>query len=144
MQPCPGGFIASQSENSLYSSRTCAVFLAGHPPDGSKPQHQRFSRPFKDGSCNDRGLITTRTTADQTITRMPSFFVGAARASEAFRPPQLVQIFSAGLLGRKSPLQLQKVLGVILHALEDYILWLRQSRGYPYNIILPSKTSSSY
>jgi len=63
------------------------------------------------------------------------FFVGAARASETVRPPQLVQIFSAGLLGRKSPLQLQKVLGVILHALEDYILWLRQSRGYPYFII---------
>jgi hypothetical protein len=132
MQPCPGGFIASQSENSLYSSRTGAVFLAGHPPDSSKPQHQRFSRPFKDGSGNDRGLITTRTTAYQTITRMPSFSVRAARAAETVRPPQRIQICSAGLLGRKSPLQFRKVFGVILHALKDYILWLRQSRGYPY------------
>jgi len=132
MQPCPGGFIAAQPENPLHSSRTGTIFLAGHQPDGAKPQDQRFSRPFKDGSSNDRGLIVTRRTAYQTIARMPSFSVGAARASKTVRPPQLVEILSAGLLGRKSPLQLQKVLGVILHTLEYYILWLRQSRGYPY------------
>jgi len=131
MQPCPGGFIATRSENSLHSARTGAVLLAGHPPDGSKPQDQWFSRPFKDGSGNDRGLIITRTTAYQTITRMPSFSVRAARASETIRPPQLIQICSAGLLSRKSLFQLQKVFRVILHVLEDYILWLRQSRGYP-------------
>jgi len=133
MQPCPGSFIAAKPQNPLYSSRTGAVLLAGHPPDGAKPQHQRFSRPFKDSSGNDRGLIVTRRTAYQPISRMPSFFVLAARASETIRPPQLVQILSAGLLRRKSLLQLQKILGIILHTLEYYILWLRQSRGYPYN-----------
>ena len=136
MQPCPGGFIAAQPQNPLHSSRTGAVFLAGHPPDGAKPQHKRFSRPFKDGSGNDRGLIVTSSTAYQPISRMPPFSVAAARASETVRPTQLVQILSAGLLGRKSVLQLQKVLGVILHTLEYYILWLRQSRGYPYNQII--------
>jgi len=134
VQPCPGGFIAAQPENPLDSSRTGTVLLAGHPPDGAEPQHKGFSRPFKDGSGNDRGLIVTRRTAYQTIARMPSFFVGAARASETIRPPQLVEILSAGLLGRKSPLKLQKVLGVILHTLEYYILWLRQSKGYPYKL----------
>jgi len=134
VQPRPRRLIAAQPKNPLHSSRTGAVLLAGHPPDGAKPQHKRFSRPFKDGSGNDRGLIVTSRTAYQPISRMPSFPVGAARASETIRPSQLVQILSAGLLGRKSPLQLQKVLGVILRTLEDYILWLRQSRGYP-NII---------
>jgi hypothetical protein len=135
MQPCPGGFIATQSQNPLHSSRTGAVLLAGHQPDGAKPQHKRFSRPFKDGSGNDRGLIVTSRTPYQPISRMPPFPVPAPRALETIRPPQLVQILSAGLLGRKSPLQLQKVFGVILHTLEDYILWLRQSRGYPKNKI---------
>jgi hypothetical protein len=134
MQPCPGGFIAAQPQNPLHSSRTDAVLLAGHPPDGPKPQHKRFSRPFKDGSSNDRGLIVTSRTPYNSISRMPPFPVPAARASETLRPTQLVQILSAGLLGRKSPLQLQKVLGVILHTLKHYILWLRQSRGYPYYI----------
>jgi len=136
MQPCPSGFIAAQSQNPLYSSGTGAVLLAGHPPNGAKPQHQRFSRSFKDGSGNDRGLIITRRTAYQPISRMPSFFMLATRASEAFRPPQHIKIVSAGLFGRKAVLQVQKVLGVILHTLEHYIFWLRQSRGYPYFIKL--------
>jgi len=47
MQPCPSGFIAAQYQNRLYSSRTGAVFLVGHPPGGAKPQHKWFSRILK-------------------------------------------------------------------------------------------------
>jgi hypothetical protein len=124
MQPCPGCFVAAQSENSLHCSRTDTVLLAGHPPNGSEQQDQWFSCPFKDGYNNDRGLIVTRRAAYQPIARSPSFFVGLARASETIRPPQHIQLLSAGLFGRKSLLQLQKILGVILHALENYAIYL--------------------
>ena len=134
MQPCPCCLITSQSQNPLHTHRTGTILLAGHPPDGAKPQYKWLSRPLKDRSRNDRDLVITRCTSYQLVSRVPAFLVPAARAPETLRPTQFVQILSTGLFRRKSLLQLRKILGVILHTLLYYILYPRQSRGYPYNL----------
>lgn len=132
VQPRPGRFIAAQPQNSLHSFRTGTILLTGHPPDGPKPQYKRFSRPFKDRPGNDGGLVVTVGTLYQSVYRGPALPVPATRASESIRPTQFGQILPAGLLRRKPLFQLRKILGVILHALRDYILCLPQSRGYPH------------
>lgn len=115
LQPCPGGFIPWQSQNPLEPQSADTVLLAGHMPDGPKPQPQGFSGVLKDRARGDRGLIIAMTTAIKTPLGRPCLPMATSRTTKPFRPPQLKQIPAAGLIGSKPLFKFQDGFGVIFN-----------------------------
>ena len=134
VQPRPRRLITTQPQNPLQPLRTGAILLAGHPPDRAKVHGQGQSGSLKDRSSLYRNLIRgcTFTKSSAGEPRLPS---PASRACKPIRPPQGIQILNACRLGSKLMLKFFQGLGILLHALGYYILWLVESRRYP-NILL--------
>ena len=58
--------VRCMDERMLKLQRAATKFLTGHTPHGLKPQLERFTRSLKHHSRNDRGLLFTFRTADQS------------------------------------------------------------------------------
>lgn len=98
MQPRPCSFITAESQNTLQPFGACTVFLAGYPPDCSKPKTQRLPSSFKNSSSCNRCFVRTGNTAKQSIFRSPCLGVSTTRAAKSVRPSQLVKVFSTCLI----------------------------------------------
>jgi len=115
LKPDPYSFITWQPKDFLKSQRADAGFLAGHMPDGPKPQTQRFSGVLENGACGDRDLIIAMTTAIKASLGSPGFTIATPWTRKPFWPPQLKQIPAAGLFGSKPLLELQNGAGIIFN-----------------------------
>ena len=132
MHPCPSCLVAAQSENSLQPQGAGAILLARHPPDCPEPQGQRLATSLEDRSSLDRSLVPTFPALKQPISPGPCFLVSTGWTMKPRRPAQPEKILPAGLLRCKPTLQIHQRFRIVLHALYNYILWLPQSRRYPY------------
>ena len=61
----------------------------------------------------------------------PRFVVPASRTTKTFRPAELTQILSTGLLGGETRLELGQIPRIIFHFPRSYILWSPESSKYP-------------
>ena len=64
----------------------------------------------------------------------PRFVVPASRTTKTFRPAELTQILSTGLLGGETRLELGQIPRIIFHFPRSYILWSPESSKYPSDL----------
>ena len=115
MEPSPCGFITSKAQNALKSECTCPVFLGNDPPNGPKPNGQRFAGTFKDGSGNYRCLVSTIGTLVQRFSNWPRFFSTATRTVESIWPAQTKQILKACIFIREASLKFIECARIVFH-----------------------------
>ena len=116
VQPSPCGFVAAKPKNSLQSKRAGPVFLARHPPHGSKPQCQRLSRIFKHRPCCQRCSVVAFRALPQILSYGPCLGMSATRTGKAIRPSQAEQVFATGFLCGEPGLEFWQRSGVVSHA----------------------------
>src|ERR1039457_4800972 len=125
MQHCPGCFVAPQTQHALLTKGADAVLLAGHLPDGAKPDRQGKMAVLKNSSSRDRHLVAAMTAEPAGAPYCPSFGGCATRATPPRWPAQGRQILGAGLFAGKTPFQLKQRPGIILdHNPKHYCLGL--------------------
>ena len=115
MQPCPSGSITAQSQNPLDPQGARAIFLSCDPPNGAKPQRQRFVCPVKDGSCYHGNLIVASRALEQRRANRPRLLMAATGATKALRPTQPPKIIPTRFLRRESRFEFRERLGVFVH-----------------------------
>jgi len=115
VQPCPRRPITTQSQNTLDSQGTRAIFLSGDPPNRSKPHRQRFVRPMENRSGHHRDLIITLRTLQQHRAYRSCLWMPTSRTTKSFRPAQLTEIIPTGFFRRESRLQFRKRLWISVH-----------------------------
>jgi len=111
----PRRLVASQPQNTLQTYGADAVLLAGHLPDGAKPDRQREMAVLKHSPGSNRHLVTAMATEPAVASHGPSFGCRATRTTPTARPTQCRQILDARLFAGKPLLQLQQRLGIILN-----------------------------
>lgn len=122
MEPCPSGHIAPKPKRMLKTHRARTIFLAGNVPDSPEPHSQRLPRVLKNRSCCRRRLKAASPT-DQTSSRShPVSGSPTTRADKPFGPPNLNQIFPAGILSRKPFFKFQDRARVVFHTRIKYII----------------------
>src|SRR5579862_9587839 len=131
VQPCPGSFVASQSQHSLQSQCAGAGLLSCHPIHGAKPVCQWLACVLEDRSRSHRGLVAARTALHQHNPHWPVLSAPATRAPEALRPAQPEQIIPAGLLSRKFRSEFAQTARIFLHRPPYYMLGSPESSKYP-------------
>ena len=115
MQPFPRSMIATQPQYPLHPQGIRSIFLASDLPNQVKPYHQRLTSPMKDRPrCNCALRITVRTlkTFTSNFPRLPMTALGAFKTIWL---PQINEIFSACILGRKTFLKFQQCPWVIFN-----------------------------
>jgi hypothetical protein len=103
--------------------------LAGHPPHGSKPDHQWHACILKDRSGRYRSLATATLAFKQSRSDGPSSRMAALGTLESQRPTQLDQIIPASLLGCEPCFEFGQRSWKIIHAPVHYLLGLPESSG---------------
>ena len=88
VQPRPCRNIAAQPQNSLDRQGTGSGFLAGHSPDGPKPQDQGLTAILKNRASCDRSLIVALLANHQSALCKTEGSVCTARTNKTIRPSQ--------------------------------------------------------
>jgi len=122
VQPSPRRNIAAQPQNSLDRQGTGSGFLAGHSPDGPKPQDQGLTAILKNRASRDRSLIVALPANHQSSLCQAEGSVCTARTDKTIWPSQGQDIFATSLIGRKTAFKFNLVSRIILHASTHYML----------------------
>lgn len=131
VQPGPGRLVAAQPQHPLQSEGTGPVLLARQPVHGAKPIHQRLTRVLEDRARRHRRLATTRLALHEHGSHGPEMTAATARALEALRPSQPVQVVPTRLLGVEPSLEIGQTPGILLHSRPCYRLGPPESSKYP-------------
>jgi len=121
MEPSPRRFVTSEAKDTLEPKSTCSVFLGYNPPDSSKPNSQRFSCSLKNGSSNNRCLVSANGTLIKNFSNRPGFSSTATGATKSIRPTQAKKIFTAPFFGGEACLKLNKCTGIVFHTPAYYM-----------------------
>jgi len=130
VQPCPGGVITAQTENSLHSECVRSIFLSGQRPYSTKPKLQWLLGVLENRANSNRGSEMTTYTIVQIPLHGLRFLVSTTGSSESFRPAQLEEIVEARFFGGKSLFELDQYLEIVLHTWTYYILSLGLSSAH--------------
>lgn len=99
VEAVPSRLVAAQSKNSLQSQGADPSLLACDPPDRPEPESKRKVTALKNSACRDGDVHPASPTVPEATACFPSLAVGAARASEPRRPPNVGEIVFARLFG---------------------------------------------
>ena len=113
MEPTPSGLVAAQTEHRLQTQRAPSRFLAGHVPHRLKPHPQGLLRPLKDRPRSHGGSVPTRCTLQVASVRHPGLAAGTFRTTEAFPPPNALQIGQASGLRREPIVEFLQGSGIV-------------------------------
>src|SRR5713226_1578131 len=114
VQPCPGGLVAAEAENTLQPQGADAIFLVGDIPHRHEPHPQRLAGVLKDRPRRQRRLPLAATAVQQRPRRHPRLAgPPAMRAYEPARPAQAPDIFAACSIAAEPLVNLLKRPGVI-------------------------------
>ena len=106
VQHRPRGLVRADLQRPLHALRRDAVLLGGEQPERHEPHRQRRARPIEDRSRGHRRTRSTRRAPEPPIAQPPATELSAARAHEALRPPQPLQVVQAVSVGHEPRLQL--------------------------------------
>ena len=116
----------------LQAQRRDAVLARGEQPAGGEPYRERCARAVKDGARRHRGTAAAARAHEAAIGEPPAPSVTAARADEAGRPAQPLQVVEAVRIASEPSLELAHGLRIVpagtrmLHCLS-----LHRLNGYP-------------
>ena len=127
MKPTPSCSIAAQSQCSLQTQSTNALFLVRHIPYRTKPYLQWFTRILKNCTCCYRCLIFTMSAIIQAFSSFPCFLMFTPWATKPIRPSKLKQVLFTCLFRDKPFFELHKISWVVFHTHIYYMLRLLQS-----------------
>lgn len=114
IQPSPCGLIPPKSHCMLQILCTGSSLLRHHPPHNVEPQTKWFTRPLKNCSGSDRGLMSTFGTDQKRTFGFPRPIAMAARTYKTLGPTQTQYIIVIILLCCESCYELFKIFRVIL------------------------------
>lgn len=121
MKQCPSSLVTTP-KYSLQSQCADPVFLASHPPHGTKPCAQRQMSSLKNRASDYRCLVATLTTFIKNVSYRPSLSSITPWTTKTLWPTKLKKIMSTSFFGRKPRFKFHKSLGIIFHTPEYYIL----------------------
>jgi hypothetical protein len=113
MQPSPCSLISSKSHCISQILCTGSSLLKHHPPHYVQPKTQWFTRPLKQGSGDNRGLISTFGTDQKRTCGFPGSISMTTGVCATFRPTQPKYIIITILSCRKSCYELFKILRLV-------------------------------